>query len=154
MNAPTRLLDDPHAPAAARADLARARMSDPGFDVARGASAFDALIQAPPAPTGVGHGGAAATSLLFWVGKYLIGLYLANSAVASPFGAAGTLVVVIVWVYYSAQIFFLGAEFTRAWAVRKATPSAAANSDYRSEPAEMIEVAKRIVSSTKPEAAT
>jgi len=60
--------------------------------------------------------GAAATSLLFWVGKYLIGLYLANSAVASPFGAAGTLVVVIVWVYYSAQIFFLGAEFTRAYA--------------------------------------
>ncbi len=63
--------------------------------------------------------GAAVTSLLFWVGKYLIGLYLAKSAVASPFGAAGTLVVVIVWVYYSAQIFFLGAEFTRAYAVRR-----------------------------------
>jgi membrane protein len=60
--------------------------------------------------------GAAMTSMLFWVGKYLIGLYLAKSAVASPFGAAGTLVVVIVWVYYSAQIFFLGAEFTRAYA--------------------------------------
>lgn len=63
--------------------------------------------------------GAATTSLLFWVGKYLIGLYLAKSAVASPFGAAGTLVVVIVWVYYSAQIFFLGAEFTRAYATRR-----------------------------------
>jgi membrane protein len=63
--------------------------------------------------------GAAVTSLLFWVGKYLIGLYLAKSAVASPFGAAGTLVVVIVWVYYSAQIFFLGAEFTRAYAARR-----------------------------------
>jgi len=60
--------------------------------------------------------GAAVTSLLFWIGKYLIGLYLARSAVASPFGAAGTLIVVIVWVYYSAQIFFLGAEFTRAYA--------------------------------------
>jgi membrane protein len=60
--------------------------------------------------------GAAVTSLLFWIGKYLIGLYLAKSAVASPFGAAGTLVVVIVWVYYSAQIFFLGAEFTRVYA--------------------------------------
>ena len=60
--------------------------------------------------------GAAATSFLFWIGKYLIGLYLAESAVASPFGAAGTLIVVIVWVYYSAQIFFLGAEFTRAYA--------------------------------------
>ena len=62
--------------------------------------------------------GAAVTSLLFWIGKYLIGLYLAKSAVASPFGAAGTLVVVIVWVYYSAQIFFLGAEFTRQYALR------------------------------------
>ncbi len=61
--------------------------------------------------------GAAVTSLLFWVGKYLIGLYLGKSAIASPFGAAGTLVVVIVWVYYSAQIFFLGAEFTRAYAL-------------------------------------
>ena len=63
--------------------------------------------------------GAAVTSLLFWIGKYLIGLYLARSAVASPFGAAGTLVVVIVWVYYSAQIFFLGAEFTRAYAASR-----------------------------------
>jgi len=63
--------------------------------------------------------GAAATSFLFWIGKYLIGLYLARSAVASPFGAAGTLVVVIVWVYYSAQIFFLGAEFTRAYAAAR-----------------------------------
>jgi len=67
--------------------------------------------------------GAAATSLLFWIGKYLIGLYIAKSAVASPFGAAGTLVVVIVWVYYSAQIFFLGAEFTRAYAVRRGSKS-------------------------------
>ena len=64
--------------------------------------------------------GAAITSLLFWVGKWLIGLYLASSAVASPFGAAGTLIVVILWVYYSAQVFFLGAEFTRAYAARRA----------------------------------
>jgi len=98
--------------------------------------------------------GAFITAVLFSIGKYLIGLYIGSSAIASEFGAAGTVVVAIVWVYYSSQIFFLGAEFTRAWAVRKATPSAAANSDYRSEPAEMIEVAKRIVSSTKPEAAT
>src|SRR5206468_1711323 len=60
--------------------------------------------------------GAAATSLLFWVGKYLIGLYLSKSTMASSFGAAGTLVVVIAWVYYSAQIFLLGAEFTREYA--------------------------------------
>ena len=69
--------------------------------------------------------GAAVTSLLFWIGKYLIGLYIAKSAVASPFGAAGTLVVVIVWVYYSAQIFFLGAEFTRAYALREGSRQAA-----------------------------
>jgi membrane protein len=62
--------------------------------------------------------GAAVTSLLFWIGKWLIGIYIARSAVTSPFGAAGTLIIVIVWVYYSAQIFFLGAEFTRAYAMR------------------------------------
>jgi len=60
--------------------------------------------------------GAAATSLLFWVGKYLIGVYLSKSTVASSFGAAGTIVVVISWVYYSAQIFLFGAEFTREYA--------------------------------------
>lgn len=63
--------------------------------------------------------GAAMTSVLFGVGKWLIGLYIAKSAVASPFGAAGTLIVVIVWVYYSAQVFFLGAEFTRAYAAKR-----------------------------------
>jgi membrane protein len=62
--------------------------------------------------------GAAVTSLLFWIGKWLIGLYLGRSAIASPFGAAGTLIIVILWVYYSAQIFFLGAEFTRAYAMK------------------------------------
>ena len=67
--------------------------------------------------------GAAATSFFFWIGKWLIGIYIAKSAVASPFGAAGTLVIVIVWVYYSAQIFFLGAEFTRAYALRRGSMS-------------------------------
>lgn len=64
--------------------------------------------------------GAAITSLLFWVGKWAIGLYLGKSAVASPFGAAGTIVVVIVWVYYSSQIFLLGAQFTRTYALWRA----------------------------------
>ena len=49
-------------------------------------------------------------------GKYLIGIYLGTAGIASTYGAAGSLVVVLVWVYYSAQIFFLGAEFTRAYA--------------------------------------
>lgn len=70
--------------------------------------------------------GAAITSILFGVGKWLIGLYIAKSAVASPFGAAGTLIVVIVWIYYSAQIFFLGAEFTRAYALSRLGPARAA----------------------------
>ncbi|TMH65640.1 MAG: hypothetical protein E6H57_14330, partial [Betaproteobacteria bacterium] len=60
--------------------------------------------------------GAAVTAVLFAVGKLLIGLYLGKSSVASPFGAAGSLVVLMVWVYYSAQIFLFGAEFTRAYA--------------------------------------
>ncbi|MEO7741797.1 MAG: YihY/virulence factor BrkB family protein [Usitatibacter sp.] len=70
--------------------------------------------------------GAAITSILFGVGKWLIGLYIAKSAVASPFGAAGTLIVVIVWIYYSAQIFFLGAEFTRAYSLSGLGPARAA----------------------------
>jgi membrane protein len=60
--------------------------------------------------------GAALTSLLFSVGKLAIGLYLGKTSVASAFGAAGSLVIVLVWVYYSAQILFLGAEFTKTYA--------------------------------------
>jgi membrane protein len=60
--------------------------------------------------------GAAVTSLLFSIGKLLIGLYLGKASVGSAYGAAGSLVVFLVWVYYSAQIFLLGAEFTRMFA--------------------------------------
>lgn len=59
--------------------------------------------------------GAAVTSLLFAIGKLLIGLYIGTSGIASGFGAAGSFVVLLVWVYYSTQIFLLGAEFTRAY---------------------------------------
>jgi membrane protein len=62
--------------------------------------------------------GATVTSLLFAIGKLLIGLYLGKSSVTSGFGAAGSLVIVLVWVYYSAQIFLLGAEFTKVYAHR------------------------------------
>ena len=55
--------------------------------------------------------GAIATALLFTIGKSLIGLYLGKAAVGSAYGAAGSLIVVIVWIYYSAMIFFFGAEF-------------------------------------------
>jgi len=60
--------------------------------------------------------GAFVTSVLFSLGKMLIGLYLGNSAVASSFGAAGSLVLLLVWIYYSAQILFFGAEFTQVYA--------------------------------------
>lgn len=56
--------------------------------------------------------GAAVTAFLFAIGKFLIGLYLGKVSVASGFGAAGSLVILLLWVYYSAQIFLLGAEFT------------------------------------------
>ena len=62
--------------------------------------------------------GAAVTSVLFTVGKLLIGLYLGKASFASTYGAAASIVVFIVWVYYSAQIFFLGAEFTKVFANR------------------------------------
>ena len=59
--------------------------------------------------------GAAVTAVLFELGKVCIGLYLGKSGVASGFGAAGSLAVLLIWVYYSAQIFLLGAEFTRLY---------------------------------------
>jgi len=61
--------------------------------------------------------GAVVTALLFTVGKSLIGLYIGRSGVTSGFGAAGSLVVLLVWVYYSAQVFLMGAEFTWAYSL-------------------------------------
>jgi membrane protein len=56
------------------------------------------------------------TSLLFTIGKFLIGLYLGSSTVGSAYGAAGSLIVLLVWIYYSAQVFLMGAEFTKIYA--------------------------------------
>ena len=72
--------------------------------------------------------GAAVTSALFAVGKALIGLYLGRSSVASAFGAAGSLVAMMVWVYYSAQVFLLGAEFTRVYAHARGSRAGGAHS--------------------------
>lgn len=63
--------------------------------------------------------GAAVTSVLFTIGKFLIGFYLGTASVASAYGAAGSLVIVLAWIYYSAQVFFFGAEFTHVYAVRR-----------------------------------
>jgi len=59
--------------------------------------------------------GAAFTALLFSIGKYLIGLYLGRSALSSTYGAAGSLIVLLLWIYYSSQVFLFGAEFTQVW---------------------------------------
>jgi membrane protein len=60
--------------------------------------------------------GAVGTALLFTIGKQLLGLYLGKASVGSTYGAAGSLVAMVVWIYYSAQIFFFGAEFTHVYA--------------------------------------
>jgi membrane protein len=63
--------------------------------------------------------GAALTALLFLIGKYLIGLYLAHGSVASAYGAAGSLVIILVWVYYASQILLFGAHFTQVMATHR-----------------------------------
>jgi membrane protein len=62
--------------------------------------------------------GAVVTAMLFNIGKFLIGFYLGSSAIASSYGAAGSIILLLVWIYYSTQIFLFGAEFTRVYAYR------------------------------------
>lgn len=66
--------------------------------------------------------GSAITALLFNFGKFLIGLYLGNSSIGSTYGAAGSLVVILIWVFYSAQILLIGAEFTQVYSKYRGTP--------------------------------
>jgi membrane protein len=63
--------------------------------------------------------GAAVTAGLFTIGKFLIGMYLAKGGIGTSYGAAGSVIIVIVWVYYSSQILFLGAEFTKVYTNRR-----------------------------------
>jgi membrane protein len=67
--------------------------------------------------------GAVATAIFFEIGKALLALYLGTAGVGSTYGAAGSLVALVVWVYYSSQIFFFGAEFTRVYADRLGSPT-------------------------------
>ena len=71
--------------------------------------------------------GGAFTALLFTLGKYLLGLYLALGTVSSAYGAAGSLVVILLWVYYSSQMVFLGAEFTKVYSRKLGSRAAAGN---------------------------
>jgi membrane protein len=66
--------------------------------------------------------GASVTAALFTIGKFLIGLYVGKAGVAGPYGAAGSLVVIVVWVFYSAHILFIGAEFTQVYARALGSP--------------------------------
>ncbi len=91
--------------------------------------------------------GSAVTSLLFSIGKVLIGLYLGHSAMASTFGAAGSLAVLLFWFYYSAQIFLFGAELTKAYANRYGSgiiPSAGATRVDTSNPADVSRTPERV----------
>lgn len=82
--------------------------------------------------------GAAITAVLFVLGKFLLGLYIGRSAIGSAYGAAGSLVVVLLWVYYSAQIFFFGAEFTRSVAQWRGSHRPASDpATIQGQPAEM-----------------
>jgi membrane protein len=83
--------------------------------------------------------GAIVTALLFTAGKSLIGWYLGSSAVASSYGAAGGLIILLLWVYYSTQIFLLGAEFTKSYASfrRGEDPTAARSNNPRSNGADI-----------------
>lgn len=66
--------------------------------------------------------GALVTAILFTLGKTLLGIYIGKSSITSAFGAAGSIVAFVIWVYYSSQVLFLGAEFTRSYALRHAGP--------------------------------
>ncbi len=68
--------------------------------------------------------GAVVTAVLFTSGKFLISLYIGGSAIASSYGSAGSLIAVLLWVYYSVLIFFLGAEFTKVFAIRHGSAAA------------------------------
>ena len=91
--------------------------------------------------------GALVTALLFEGGKYLIALYIGKSDVASTYGAAGALVGLMLWIYYTAQIFLLGAEFTRAYAQRYGSHSGRGDAD-REALNKLLEDAERNVSLT------
>jgi membrane protein len=77
--------------------------------------------------------GAIFTAVLFSLGKYGIGVYLGNSGVTSSFGAAGSVIALLLWVYYSAQIFFFGAEFTRQYTLKFGSLSNAVNQTERDQ---------------------
>jgi len=93
--------------------------------------------------------GAVVTAVLFTVGKWVLGLYLGRASVASPYGAAGSIIVLVVWVYYAAQLLFFGAEFTKVYTKQRGSRI------VPSEHAVPVEVVKQVAETpgqAKPEA--
>ena len=84
-------------------------------DIEAGTSACESLLGCSPAWRSESEGSRA---VLFTLGNYLNGLYLGQAGVASAYGAAGSLVVILVWVYYSSQVLLFGAEFTQVFACK------------------------------------
>jgi membrane protein len=74
--------------------------------------------------------GALVTAFLFTIGKLLIGLYLGRSSFSGAYGAAGSLIVLLLWIYYSAQIFLLGAEFTRVFAYSQGSRASSSGTSH------------------------
>jgi membrane protein len=97
--------------------------------------------------------GAFVTALLFSLGKFLIGLYLGNSAVASSFGAAGSLVLLLLWVYYSAQILLFGAEFTQVYANQLGSKIVPEGEEVAVQPASMPQYGQKPEKGLQPQLA-
>ena len=94
--------------------------------------------------------GAAVTAALFWLGKILIALYISHAGVGSDFGAAGAIVILVAWVYYSAQVFFFGAEFTRQYALRHGSHQAESRAIPAANDEPLVARAERLVRGDDP----
>jgi membrane protein len=97
--------------------------------------------------------GAFVTAILFSIGKFVIGLYLGNSAVGSSFGAAGSLVLLLLWIYYSAQILLFGAEFTQVYANKYGSKIVPEGEEESTEPAATPEAGRKPVRQPEPQLA-
>ena len=84
--------------------------------------------------------GAVLTAALFEVGKFLIGLYIGKQGLESTYGAAASIIVVLIWVYYSAQLVLMGAEFTSVYAHRYGSRKHTASAEGRSSQATAVAV--------------
>src|SRR6266498_3042951 len=95
--------------------------------------------------------GAFVTAVFFSLGKLLIGLYLGNSAIASSFGAAGSLVLLLVWIYYSAQVLFFGAEFTQVYANNYGSKIVSEGKEATAESRETVRSERKASKEFKPQ---